>query len=59
VSWYVQIKEIETGNVIKEIESGSESRAERVERGVQINLNHERFYTSVVEKQEGPDAMAG
>ena len=51
-NWTVQIVETETGAVVKEIECGDERRAERVERGVMINLNHDRFYTKTVDKDE-------
>ena len=51
-NWIVQIVELETDDVVKEIDCGDERRAERVERGVRINLNHDRFFTKVVEKDE-------
>lgn len=51
-NWVVQIVESETGNVVKEIECGDERRAERIERGVMINLNHDQFHTQLVNKSE-------
>jgi nitrogen regulatory protein PII-like uncharacterized protein len=40
---YVHIIEDATGKVIKEMGPMSERKAEKVERGANINLNHERF----------------
>ena len=53
--YYVRIIEDETGKVEKEMGPMSERKADRVESGVLINLNHERF-TVVVErgKTEAP-----
>lgn len=44
----VRIIELKTGNIVKEIEAGLERDAERVERGLNINLNHNKFYTEIV-----------
>jgi hypothetical protein len=41
----VCIVEYATGKIIKEIDAGSERSAERVERGLNINLNHDKYYT--------------
>lgn len=49
--WIVQIKKASDGSVVEEIEvNGGERSAERVERGVNINLNHNEYYTMIVEK---------
>ena len=45
----VLIKEIKTDKIIKEIECGSPRSAERVEDGVNINLNHNDYYTEIVD----------
>lgn len=47
--FYVEIVEYKTGTVIRRIQCQSERNAERVERGVSINLNHSEFYTRIVE----------
>jgi hypothetical protein len=58
LKWFVEV--VERGaeeKVAKRIEAGaSERAAERVERGVNINLNHDKFFTRVVE--EAPDQIA-
>ena len=48
--WFVEIVEDETGAVIKEIACTSARSAERVEDGVNINLDHARFTTRIVER---------
>lgn len=39
--WKVLIKDIKTSKIEDEIECQSERNTEKVERGVNINLNHE------------------
>jgi hypothetical protein len=51
--YFVEIIEDETGAVEKRIEcSGSERMAEKVQRGVEINLNHEDYSTRIVKEEE-------
>lgn len=46
----VQIIEVHTGEVIKRFAPQcSERAAQKLERGVQINLNHEKYVTDIVE----------
>ena len=42
----IYVKEISTGEVVKEIEVGnpSERRAERIMRGMLINMNTDKYY---------------
>jgi hypothetical protein len=47
---YVGIVERDTGDVVKRIENSSHRRAEKVESGLEINLNHDEFYTRTVEE---------
>jgi len=42
---YVEIMELETGHVVKRMGPHSQPEAERIERGVSINLNHDKFVT--------------
>jgi hypothetical protein len=53
-SWQLEI--VERGvpeKVVKTISCGSSERhAAKVERGVDINLNHDRFFTRLVEVSE-------
>lgn len=46
--YYVEIVSYETGEVVKRIECQSERSAERVERGVNINMDGEKFYTRIL-----------
>jgi len=57
--WYVHIVEIESGKTEKKIgPSYSERDAERVERGVNINLDHERYFTCIrSEEEQEPDSV--
>lgn len=48
----VQIKRYGTDEVVEEIKADSERAAERVDDGVNINLNHDRFYTVIVECEQ-------
>ncbi len=47
MSVLVKIIETETGKVVQEIPCNGEREAERVERGANINLNHEKFHTEI------------
>ena len=49
MTWKVQIIETETGRVEESIPCGGEHAAERVERGVLINLNHDKYHTEIVD----------
>ena len=47
----VVIRQYEDDEIINEIPcQGAIRNAERVERGVNINLNHEEYYTEIIEK---------
>jgi len=50
--WRVNVREIETDKVIHTVACRSERDAERVETGLSINLNHEKFYTEVADHGE-------
>lgn len=46
----VEIVSYETGEVVKEFKPvSSERRAEKLDNGVNINLNHEKYFTRIVE----------
>ncbi|MFF2532352.1 hypothetical protein ACFVS2_25920 [Brevibacillus sp. NPDC058079] len=45
----VVIKEYDTNVVVKEISCDSQREAEKVENGVNRNLNHDQFYTDIEE----------
>ena len=54
--WRVEVVEDDTQEVVKTIECHTEREAQRVERGLLINLNHERFHTNIVPPQEKSNA---
>lgn len=45
----VNIKDMTTGKNVESIEASTLRAAERVERGVNINLNHGEYYTEIEE----------
>ena len=45
---YVEIVNHETGEVVKRMGPLSPQQADKVERGAEINLNHERFFVRQV-----------
>ena len=45
---YVEIVKTDTGEVVKRMGPMSERKAERVESGANINLNHDGYYTRIV-----------
>lgn len=52
MKYKVQVIAYDNSKVVKEIPCQSEASAQRVERGVNINLNHDGYYTQVVEDEE-------
>ena len=53
MTWKVLIIETESGRVEDSIPCGGERDAERVERGVLINLNHDKYHTEIVDGAQG------
>ena len=53
MTWKVQVIETETGCVVLSIPCGDEHTAERVERGVLININHDKYHTEIVDGAQG------
>lgn len=47
MEYEVQIIDADTDKVIDAIPAKTEHSAERIERGVNINLNHEKYYTQI------------
>ncbi len=52
MKFYIEVIEYESGAVVSRMEASSERRAEKIDRGVNINLNHEDYYTRIVEEEE-------
>ena len=50
MTYHVQIIETATSEVVEEMNAGSERAAERMQRGVEINMNHVEYHTKIVEK---------
>lgn len=50
--WFVEIYKYEDDELIDSIECSSERQAEKVEDGVNINLNHEEYYTLIKKYEE-------
>ncbi len=50
-NYFVEIVNYDTEEVVKRIECGSERRADKVDDGVNINLNHEDYFTRIVEEE--------
>ena len=49
-TWFVEIVETATDKVIKRMGPMSEVKAERVESGASINLDHDNFFTRMVKE---------
>lgn len=47
--WAVKVVEDATGEVVKLLPARDQRDAEKIERGLEINLNHEKYTCSVVE----------
>lgn len=52
MKWAVEVLVIGTDEVVRSILCDSERKAEKVERGVAINMDHENYYTRIVEAEE-------
>lgn len=48
--YYVHILNSETKEVVEEMGPFSEWKAEKVEKGANINLNHEEYFTIILKK---------
>jgi hypothetical protein len=48
----VEVVEAATDKVVRRLGPMSERKAEKVERGLEINLNHDRFFVRVVPRDE-------
>lgn len=52
MNWKVEVVESTTNKVVKTFKVDSENKANRIDAGLNINLNHEAFFTRVVPPQE-------
>lgn len=46
--WVVNVVEDATGEVVSSMPAKSERDAERIQRGIEINMNHDEYTCSVV-----------
>lgn len=53
--WLVEIVSHAEGEVVKRMGPMTMQKAERVERGAEINLDHERYYVRTVRAPEPTD----
>lgn len=52
-TYKIKVIKAETGEIVKTLEAATERAAERVERGLNINMNHADYYT-VIEPPKEP-----
>lgn len=50
--FYVEIVEYATEEVVKQSGPHSERRADKLDDGLNINLNHERYFTRIVSESD-------
>lgn len=43
----IKVIKADTGEVVKTLEAATERAAERIDRGLNINLNHADYYTMI------------
>lgn len=52
--YFIEVVDFENDKVVDRIEvKGTKKRAERVDRGININMNHERYFTRIVPAKDG------
>lgn len=54
---FVEVVNYETGAVEKRLGPLTAHAADKVDRGVNINLNHEKFYTRIIEERVASHAQ--
>lgn len=55
----IEVVEFDTGNVVKTLGPMPESKAEKCDSGMQHNLDHDRFYTRIVDARDFLARMKG
>jgi hypothetical protein len=51
----VQVIDFSTKDVVKKFKDLNLRSAEKVETGVQINMNHEQYFTSIIDQESGEE----
>ncbi len=49
---YVQIVDFQTDEIVKQMGPMTKWKADKVDRGVNINLNHDAYYTQLVDESD-------
>ena len=49
---YVQIIESDSGTIVKEMGPHPVWKCEKIERGAEINLNHDKYHTEIVAEED-------
>lgn len=47
-AFFVEVLDEDSGEIVKRVECSSEREAERVELGMLVNMNRDKFYTRIV-----------
>jgi hypothetical protein len=50
-NYFVQVIRFDNEKIVEEFGPYSERKAEKVDRGINININHYEFYTLITEKE--------
>lgn len=55
---YLVVKSFETDEIVEKIDvtGQSERSIDRTDRGLNINLNHEEYYTAVINEEQDEEA---
>ena len=53
-NYYVQILSFDNDRLIKEFGPTNERRADKIDDGLNINLDHNKYYTIITQKQTNP-----
>ena len=51
-TYQIKVIKSETGEVVRTLEADTERKAERIERGLSINMNHADYYTVIEQPKE-------
>ena len=52
MKYFVEIVKHETDEVVKRMGPMDERRADKIDSGANINLNHDDYYTRIIKKEE-------
>ncbi len=56
-TYAVEVRKVGTDEVVRSLPASTERAAEKIERGIERNLNHDQYYTAIVTvPPHAPDA---